>query len=95
MHDLTKEPWVNYNYEDWLAHFKENDQARLQLDFSEEPVLLFHALFKATAKQLFCYSDSDIFVFHIYAPIKSACFSKAKYTHFPNLLISQHIPHIC
>ena len=39
MHDLTKEPWVNYNYKDWLAHFKENDQARLKLDFSEEPVL--------------------------------------------------------
>ena len=39
MLDLTKEPWVNYNYKAWLAHFKENDQARLQLDFSEEPVL--------------------------------------------------------
>ena len=39
MHDLTKEIWVDYNYEDWLIHFKENDKARLQIDFSEEPVL--------------------------------------------------------
>ena len=39
MYDLTKENWVDYNYEDWLIHFKENDKARLQIDFSEEPVL--------------------------------------------------------
>ena len=39
MHDLTKEIWVDYNYEDWLVHFKENDKQRLQIDFSEEPVL--------------------------------------------------------
>ena len=39
MYDLTKEVWVNYNYEDWLAHFRENDKERLKLDFAEEPVL--------------------------------------------------------
>ncbi|MBO4460537.1 MAG: hypothetical protein J5778_07770 [Clostridiales bacterium] len=39
MHDLTKEVWVNYTYEDWLAHFKENDKARLKLDFASEPEL--------------------------------------------------------
>lgn len=39
MHDLTKEVWVNYDYEKWLTHFRENDKERLQLDFSEEPVL--------------------------------------------------------
>ena len=39
MYDLTKEVWVDYNYEDWLAHFKENDKARLKLDFAEEPEL--------------------------------------------------------
>ena len=26
MYDLTKEVWVDYNYEDWLSHFKENDK---------------------------------------------------------------------
>ena len=39
MHKLTDTEWVDYNYQDWLIHFKENDKQRLQIDFSEEPVL--------------------------------------------------------
>ena len=39
MHNLFKEVWVDYNYQQWLSHFIENDKARLQIDFSEEPIL--------------------------------------------------------
>ena len=39
MHNLLKEVWVDYNYQQWLSHFIENDKARLQIDFSEEPIL--------------------------------------------------------
>lgn len=39
MHNLSKEVWVDYNYQQWLSHFIENDKARLQIDFSEEPIL--------------------------------------------------------
>ena len=38
-YNLKKEVWVHYNYQQWLTHFKENDKARLQIDFSEEPIL--------------------------------------------------------
>ena len=38
-YNLKKEAWVHYNYQQWLTHFKENDKARLQIDFSEEPIL--------------------------------------------------------
>ncbi|MBR4403902.1 MAG: hypothetical protein IKT10_02200 [Clostridiales bacterium] len=39
MHNLTNQEWVDYNYADWLNHFKENDKARLEVDFSDEPEL--------------------------------------------------------
>ena len=55
-YNLKKEAWVHYNYQQWLTHFKENDKARLQIDFSEEPILTHEQrklIFKPVILELF------------------------------------------
>ena len=39
MIELRNDPSVKYSYDEWLEFFRENDQHRLQIDFSKEATL--------------------------------------------------------